>query len=69
MFEYYKDAADKWRWRAIADNGRIVGSSSQGYASKERAADNVVVLQEILLTETGISPLLQEILLTEIADK
>jgi len=51
MFEYYKDAAGKWRWRATADNGRIVGSSSQGFASKERAADNVVILQEMLLIE------------------
>lgn len=51
MFEYYKDAADKWRWRATADNGRIVGSSSQGFSSKERAADNVVILQEMLLVE------------------
>jgi len=51
MFEYYKDAADKWRWRAIADNGRIVGSSSQGFASKEGATDNVVILQKILLVE------------------
>lgn len=31
MVEYYKDKAGRWRWRAIARNGRIVADSGQGY--------------------------------------
>ncbi len=30
-FEFFKDEHGKYRWRRIAPNGRIVGSSSQGY--------------------------------------
>lgn len=30
--EYYQDAAGKWRWRAIAGNGRVVADSAQGYS-------------------------------------
>ena len=33
-FEFYLDNSGKWRWRRYSSNGRIVGSSSQGYASK-----------------------------------
>lgn len=47
MLEFYKDASSKWRWRVTASNGKIVGSSSQGFASKERAEDNIVILQEL----------------------
>ena len=52
MLEYYKDKKGKYRWRAVADNGKIVGASSQGFASKERAADNLMILQIMLLEET-----------------
>lgn len=44
MLEYYRDAADKWRWRVTAENGKIIGSSSQGFASKDGAKDNVALL-------------------------
>lgn len=33
-WEFYKDSECQWRWRRTASNGRIVGSSSQGYANK-----------------------------------
>lgn len=32
--EIYKDNEGKWRWRAIAQNGRIVAASHQGYVNK-----------------------------------
>ena len=33
-WEFYQDSQDLWRWRRIAPNGRIVGSSSEGYKNK-----------------------------------
>ena len=27
----YKDAANEWRWRRVANNGNIVSSSGEGY--------------------------------------
>jgi uncharacterized protein YegP (UPF0339 family) len=38
--EIYKDGADKWRWRAIAINGRIVAASCQGYVNKSDCVEN-----------------------------
>ncbi|HEY3295633.1 MAG TPA: DUF1508 domain-containing protein [bacterium] len=38
--EYYKDAKSEWRWRRKASNGNIVGSSSEGYTSKQDCVDN-----------------------------
>ena len=36
--EVYTDAENRWRWRAIAGNGRVVAAAEQGYASKYYAA-------------------------------
>ena len=36
----YLDKRMKWRWRAIAANGRIVGASSQGYEHAQDALAN-----------------------------
>lgn len=38
--EYYKDKAREWRWRRIAPNGEIVGSSSEGYKNKTECLNN-----------------------------
>lgn len=40
-WEFYTDAANKWRWRKISTvNGRIVGASSESFASKQNAMNN-----------------------------
>lgn len=39
-WEFYKDSEGQWRWRRTASNGRIVGSSSQGYANKSDCIAN-----------------------------
>ena len=33
-FEIYKDKARKWRWRLVANNGKIVADGGEGYYSK-----------------------------------
>lgn len=38
--EVYLDTAGKWRWKAISPNGKILGASSQGFASKQSAQRN-----------------------------
>jgi uncharacterized protein YegP (UPF0339 family) len=45
---FYKDNGGKWRWRVIADNGKIVGASSQGFASKQMAGENADLLNDAL---------------------
>ncbi|MBE3570823.1 MAG: DUF1508 domain-containing protein [Bacillales bacterium] len=39
-WEFYQDSHKLWRWRRTASNGRIVGSSSQGYVNKSDCIDN-----------------------------
>lgn len=39
-WEFYKDQANEWRWRRIANNGRIVGASSEGYINKTDCIEN-----------------------------
>jgi uncharacterized protein YegP (UPF0339 family) len=39
-WEIYQDKGGKWRWRCFASNGKLVGSSSQGYKTKEDCAAN-----------------------------
>jgi uncharacterized protein YegP (UPF0339 family) len=33
-FEFYKDAANEWRWNLHAANGRIIADSSEGYKNR-----------------------------------
>lgn len=39
--EVYKDKRGEFRWRRIAPNGKIVGSSSEGYKSKKDCEANM----------------------------
>ena len=36
-FEMFQDAAGKWRWRLIHENGNILADSGQGYSSRSKA--------------------------------
>ncbi|WP_256297201.1 YegP family protein [Haloarchaeobius salinus] len=38
-FEVFRDNAGEYRWRLVADNGRILADSGEGYASKHGARD------------------------------
>ena len=35
--EFYEDKAGEWRWRLIANNGRIIADSAEGYVSLSNA--------------------------------
>lgn len=39
-WDIYKDNEGLWRWRRTASNGRIVGSSSQGYVNRADCVEN-----------------------------
>lgn len=40
--EFYRSGLlRKWRWRITAENGRIIGASSQGYFNKHECRDNL----------------------------
>ena len=39
--EFYTDTQGEWRWRIVAENGEIIGASSEGFASKRNASDNL----------------------------
>jgi uncharacterized protein YegP (UPF0339 family) len=42
--KFYKDKRGKWRWRVTGENGEIIGSSSQGFASRRLAKTNANLL-------------------------
>lgn len=39
-WEFYQDHANEWRWRHTADNGKIIGGSSEGYNNKSDCVAN-----------------------------
>lgn len=39
-WDIYHDAQGQWRWRRTADNGRIVGASTQGYSNRTDCVAN-----------------------------
>ena len=51
MIEYYIDKRDKHRARIIARNGECIFGSHQGYASKQKAKDNLIDIALAVLKE------------------
>lgn len=41
-FTFYKDKSGEWRWRRRAGNGKIVGASSEGYATRRECIANAI---------------------------
>ena len=39
-WDFYKDNKGEWRWTRKARNGRIVGSSSEGYKNRADCVQN-----------------------------
>lgn len=41
LIEYYRSGIFRlWRWRVTADNGKVIGSSSEGYWNRKDCVDN-----------------------------
>ncbi|MEO0797184.1 MAG: DUF1508 domain-containing protein [Verrucomicrobiota bacterium] len=38
---FYRDNSGKYRWRIVSNNHEIVGASSQGFASRQKAKGNL----------------------------
>ncbi len=53
LFEYYTDAAGEHRWRVRSPNGRIIGASTEGYATKGGAVRNAELLHRMFMTAWG----------------
>lgn len=47
--EFYRDRKREIRWRVRARNGRIVGASSEGFASLRNARHNLRKLRAMLI--------------------
>ena len=44
-YKIYQDNAGKYRWRVTAQNGEIIGASSQGFTSRYRCRSNADLLK------------------------
>lgn len=44
--QVYQDGRGEWRWRAVADNGRIVADSAEGYLRKSDCIGGVQVVAD-----------------------
>ncbi len=40
VWEFYQDAANQWRWRRTAPNGKIVGAATEGYTARSACEAN-----------------------------
>ncbi|MWG36396.1 HVO_2922 family protein [Halomarina oriensis] len=40
-FELYEDAAGKYRWRLVHDNGNIIADSGEGYVNESDARNGI----------------------------
>lgn len=46
--QIYKDAADEWRWRFLAPNGKVIADGSEGYTRIHGARRAVTRLLKII---------------------
>ena len=54
--KYYKSGIlRKWRWTIKADNGNIIGASTQGYWNKLDCVDNATLVGQCLLQNKDLS--------------
>lgn len=44
----YKDSRKQWRWRVTAENGKIIGASSESYKRRKDCKENVDLLFDAL---------------------
>jgi uncharacterized protein YegP (UPF0339 family) len=44
-FHLYRGAANQWRWRLVAGNGKIVADSAEGYVNKQDCLNGIALVQ------------------------
>lgn len=44
-FYIYIDNQGRWRWQLIANNGRIIADSAQGYINKKDCLHGITLVQ------------------------
>jgi uncharacterized protein YegP (UPF0339 family) len=51
-FDMYKDQKGEFRWRLVAENGKVVADSGEGYQSKEHCKDGIGSVKRLAPTAT-----------------
>lgn len=51
-FQIYKDARSEYRWRFLANNGKIVADSAEGYVTKQGCEDGIEIVKTQAATAT-----------------
>lgn len=46
-FQLFKDKAGEWRWRLLAENGRSVAASSEGYVARADALNGIDLVRHM----------------------
>lgn len=49
----YRSGRD-WRWKRVANNGRVIGASSEGYRSKRRCISNAMRCMSMVERFVGV---------------
>jgi uncharacterized protein YegP (UPF0339 family) len=60
MVEMYQDSGGEWRWRVVADNGKVVADSGEGYINRVDCVHGLHVTARQIL-EAAISGGLLEV--------
>jgi len=47
-FQIYEDKASLWRWRFVADNGRVMADSGEGYDSRGNVSQAVSRFKQLV---------------------
>ena len=47
IFEIYKDTEEKWRWRLIANNGKIICVPGEAFETQENAKANIDFIKRV----------------------
>jgi hypothetical protein len=50
MVRFYKNKAGEYRWQIKGGNGEIVSASSEGFASKQGAVNNLLMTHSMIGT-------------------
>lgn len=45
MYIVYKDRTGYWRWRYVADNGRIIADSGEGYVNEADCLHGIAIMK------------------------